>query len=117
MAAAPPEGMTPRSHWTTFEPSERPQVTWLGIAETNSILAGRWSLTLHSRSEGRTSVFSMVNVTVPQRGRYRGLPSWLGVADRKRRPPLPRLPVSILPHDHEQRSKFSHILLLPSFFI
>ncbi len=60
---APPEGITPRSHWTTFEPSERAHVPWLGVTETNSMLAGGWSLALHSRSEGSTLVFQMVKVT------------------------------------------------------
>jgi hypothetical protein len=63
MVAPPPEGMPPRSHWTTFEPSERAHVPWLGVAETNYMLAGRWSLMLHSRSEGSTLVFPMVKVT------------------------------------------------------
>jgi len=63
IVAPPPEGMTPRSHWTMFEPSERAHVPWLGVAETKSMLAGRWSLTLHSRSECSTLVFPMVKVT------------------------------------------------------
>jgi hypothetical protein len=86
MVAPPPEGITLRSHWTTFEPSERADVPWLGVVETNSMLAGRWSLALHSRSEGSTLIFPRVKVTDSPTATLPGSAVMARAVDRRRRP-------------------------------
>ncbi len=48
------------------------------------MLAGRWSLAIHSRSEGKTLVLPMVKVTGLLTTTLTGRPLWTGVADRRR---------------------------------